>query len=460
LRRKAEQFATGQYPEEAKFWYNGKKIGAGQASGAGEPGGNLTSPPPATGCRHPAGAGKDKEPGIAVRCRRDRNPRGGNPAPATAPARRLKVLQLLTTMPVGGAEDLVAAIVRGLNPERFAPAVATLGPPGPVGQELRAQGYEVISLGLDIKRTSTWRVVGAVRHLLQAERPDILHTHLYHPNLYGRLGALGLGLPGVVAAVHNAYTRVKFHRRVWNFLLAWATDLILVGSPQVWQDVRRYDGVPASRLLLLPYGIPMAELDTHLSRAAARKRVAVSSLVLGAVGRLEEQKGHAYLLAALPEVRRQVPDLTLLLVGEGRRQADLDRQVRDLGLAGTVRFLGTRRDLPEIFRALDMFVHPSLWEGLPLALLKAMGAGLPVVATRVSGCMEAIKDGVNGRLVAPGDSGGLAQAILELARQPEERRRLGDAARRTVAEKYSLEAMLKRLEELYLELGERAGLAG
>ena len=165
-------------------------------------------------------------------------------------------------MPVGGAEDLVAAIVRGLDPQRFAAAVATLGPPGPVGQELRAQGYEVVSLGLDIKRTSTWRVVGAVRRLLKAGRPDILHTHLYHPNLYGRLGALGLGLTGVVAAVHNSYTRVKFHRRVWNFLLGWATDRVLVGSAQVWQDVRRYDGVPASRLLLMPYGIPLAELDT------------------------------------------------------------------------------------------------------------------------------------------------------------------------------------------------------
>ena len=123
----------------------------------------------------------------------------------------------------------------------------------------------------------------------------------------------------------------------------------------------------------------------------------------------------------------------MLLVGEGRREEDLRRQVRDLGLECSVRFLGTRRDLPEIFRALDLFVQPSLWEGLPLALLKAMGAGLPVVATRVSGSREAIEDGVNGCLVAPGDPEALARAILELQRQPEVRRRLGDAARCTVA---------------------------
>jgi glycosyltransferase involved in cell wall biosynthesis len=360
-------------------------------------------------------------------------------------------------MPVGGAEDLVAAIVQGLDPQRFAVSVATLGPPGPVGLELRARGYEVVSLGLDIKRTSTWRIVGAVRRRLKADRPDILHTHLYHPNLYGRLGALGLGLTGVVAAVHNSYTRVKFHRRMWNFLLARATDRVLVGSIQVWQDVRRYDVVPASRLLLMPYGIPLGELNPRLSRQEAREQLGLSAgdLVMGAVGRLEEQKGHGQLLAALPELQRRIPDLVVLIVGEGREEEKLKRQVRELNLASTVRFLGTRRDLPEIFRALDIFVHPSLWEGLPLALLKAMGAGLPVVATRVSGSREAIEDGVNGCLAAPGDPEALARAILELHRHPEMRQRLGEAARRTVMERYSLEAMLQKLEELYLDLWRR-----
>jgi L-malate glycosyltransferase len=358
-------------------------------------------------------------------------------------------------MPVGGAEDLVAGIVRGLDPGRFSAFVATLGPLGPVGHELRAQGFDVISLGLDIRHNSVWRLARAVRRLLKAHRPDILHTHLYHPNLYGRLGALGLGLSGVVASVHNSYMLTKFHRRVWNFLLGWATDRVLVGSTQVWGDVRHYDGVPASRLLLMPYGIPMPELDTSLSRETARERLGVSGLVIGAVGRLEEQKGHAHLLAALPEVRRQVPDLLVLLVGEGRRQENLRRQIQALGLQDTVRFLGTRRDLPEIYRALDLFVQPSLWEGLPLALLKAMGAGLPVVATRVSGSLEAVADGVNGRLVAPGEPQALARAILELARHPLERQRLGKAARRTIETRYSLEAMLRQLEELYLDLYRR-----
>ena len=314
----------------------------------------------------------------------------------------IKVLQLLVHLPVGGAEDLVAGIVRGLDPQRFSVAVATLGQPGPVGRELLDQGFEVISLGLDIKHASTWRIVAALRRLIKERRPDILHTHLYHPNLYGRLAALGLGLSGVVATVHNSYIRVKFHRRVWNFLLAWATDRIVAVSPRVYQDIRKFDGVPTSRLLLIPNGISLKELHTPLSRAEARERLQVSGLVLGTMSRLEEQKGHTYLLAALPKLSREIDDFVVLICGEGRLKERLMRQTADLGMENHVRFLGNRRDVAEIQRGLDIFVQPSLWEGMPLALLKAMGAGLPVVATRVSGCLEAIEDGINGKLVEPG----------------------------------------------------------
>ncbi|MEW6388193.1 MAG: glycosyltransferase [Thermodesulfobacteriota bacterium] len=368
---------------------------------------------------------------------------------------RLKVLHLLVTLPVGGAEDLVAAVVRGLNPERFLVQAATIGSPGVVGEELRQDGYPVFSLGLDLKRTPGWKLVAGVRRLLQEVRPHILHTHLYHANLYGRLSALGLGLTGVVAEVHNAYTRVKLHRRLWNFLLGRRTDRLLVSSPQVWEDVRRYDGVPASRLLIIPYGIRLQELEAPLSREEAKAGLGVSGFCLGTVGRLEEQKGQRYLLAALPELLQEIKDLVVLIVGEGRLAEVLKSQARELGVAERVRFLGTRRDLPLIYRALDIFVLPSLWEGLPLALLKAMGAGLPVVATEVSGSRDVIEDGVNGRLVPPGASRALADAVLDLYRRPQLRQDLGSAAHEDIVEHYSLEAMLARLEALYLELGEK-----
>jgi glycosyltransferase involved in cell wall biosynthesis len=370
-------------------------------------------------------------------------------ASAAAP---IRVLHLLVTMPVGGAEDLVAAIATGLPAERFEIRVACLGSPGPVGRELFQAGHRVVSLGLDVKHTSFMRLVAATRRLLKEQHPEILHTHLYHPNLYGRLAALGLGLKGVVAEVHNSYTTVKWHRRLWNCLLARVTDCLLVSGPQVWDDVRRYDGVPEAKLKLIPYGIRLEELQVPESQAEAKARLGVTGFCLGTVGRLEEQKGHEYLLAAVAALAPEIPDLALLLVGDGRRREFLQQQARELGVQDRVRFLGTRRDLPMIYRALDLYVQPSLWEGLPLSLLMAMGAGLPVVATQVSGAREVIEEGVNGRLVPPGDSPALTAALGELHRQPDLRRRLGQHAHETVAAHHSQAAMLRQLADLYLEL--------
>ena len=366
-----------------------------------------------------------------------------------------RVLQLIYSLPVGGAEDLMAAMVTGLDARRFEVQAATIGPPGVVGQELLRAGYAVRSLGLDLKRTPFVRLVARLRDLLREVQPDILHTHLYHPNLYGRLASLGLGLKGVVASVHNSYTRVKVHRCLWNFFLSGITDKVLVSSPQVWQDVHTWDRVPARKLEVFPYGIRLADLEVSPAPATIRAELGISGFVLGVVGRLEEQKGHRYLLEALPEIIPEIPDLTVLLVGEGKEGDALRHLVQELGLGSRVHFLGTRRDLPRLFQAMDLVVQPSLWEGLPLTLLMAMGAGLPVVGTRVSGITEVVEDGKNGRLVAPGDSQALAQAILELYRRPELRRRLGDTACRTVAEKHSQEAMLRRLEQIYLKILEK-----
>jgi glycosyltransferase involved in cell wall biosynthesis len=367
----------------------------------------------------------------------------------------IKVLQLIASLPVGGAEDLIAAMVTGLDPQRFQVQAATIGLPGPVGEELTRSGHPVVSLGLDLKRTSFRQLVTQVRAFLGDLKPDILHTHLYHPNLYGRLASLGMGIPGVVASVHNSYTRVKLHRCLWNFLLSTITDKVLVSTPQVWQDVHTWDRVPAGKLEVFPYGIKLQNLDDAADPAEVRAELGVQGFVLGLVGRLEEQKGQRFLIAAVPELSREIPDLSVLLIGEGRESDALRSLAEELGVGPQVRFLGTRRDLPRLFRAMDLFVQPSLWEGMPLTLLMAMGARLPVVGTRVSGAMEVIEDGQNGRLVAPGDSEALTAAILELYRRPELRSRMAAAARETVMIKHSQEAMLRRLEGIYLQIMEK-----
>jgi glycosyltransferase involved in cell wall biosynthesis len=368
------------------------------------------------------------------------------------PAPKIKVLHLFVTLPVGGAEDLLASIVTGLDSARFVPEVACLDAAGPVGEELRRQGRTVSSLHLNIKQDSFLKIVRKVRALIKSRRPQILHTHLYHPNLYGRLATLGLGLKGVVASIHNAYTHVKIHRCFANYLLGRITDKVLVSSSQVYQDVRRYDRLPAEKILVIPYGIRLEEFDFPLSKSAAKAELGISGFCLGTIGRLEEQKGQEFLLAAVPELMKNIPDLNVIIVGDGRLKTKLENQVSTLGIADVVHFLGTRRDLPRLYRAMDIFVLPSLWEGLPLVLLKAMAAGLPVIATRVSGAEDIIADGENGCLIPPRQPEALARAVLELYAQPDLWPVWGNQARETIRLKYSLEAMLIQLQRVYEEL--------
>lgn len=367
----------------------------------------------------------------------------------------IKVLQLLVHLPVGGAENMVASLATSLNPEMFEVRVATIGPPGYIGEELARKGRPVISLGLDIRRTSAWGIFWAVRGLLRDVKPHILHTHLYHANLYGRLASLGLGLEGIIATVHNIYKRVKLHRCVLNCVMARVSDYVIVFGPQVRQDVQRYDLVPASRIRMLSPGVSIKDLFVRESIAEVRERLGLKGFCIGTVSRLEEQKGQQYLLKAIELIRPEIHDLTLLIVGDGQERASLEQRVRDLGLDETVRFLGTRRDVPLILRGLDLYVQPSLWEGIPLTLLEAMGAGVPAISTRVGRAPEVIQDGENGRLVPPGDAGGLAAAIMEAYRHPEWRRQWQEEGERTIREKYSLDRMLGQFVDIYLELSQK-----
>ncbi len=369
----------------------------------------------------------------------------------------IKVLHLLVSLPVGGAEGMVADIATGLDPQQFQVMVACIGPPGPLGQELQRAGHPVFSLGLDIRRTPALKIVKAVRRLVRELRPDILHTHLYHPNLYGRLGALGLGLKGVVATIHNLYHRVKFHRCLLNSLLGRIFDYVLVFSPQVAKDVRRYDLVPSRRLRILSPGVRVGDLAGRQSPEEAKACLGVGGFCVGTVARLEEQKGLEFLLAATALVQGEIADLNVLLVGDGQRRDSLRQFARNLNLEGVVQFLGSRRDVPKLLRAMDIFVLSSLWEGIPLTLLEAMEAGLPVISTRVGRAAEVIRDGENGRLVPAGDAKALATAILELYRQPEWRRQWGQQARHTIVEHYSLDHFLRQFAEIYVELSGKAG---
>ena len=169
------------------------------------------------------------------------------------------------------------------------------------------------------------------------------------------------------------------------------------------------------------------------------------------VGRFSEQKGHRYLLAAIPDVLARHPATYFLWAGEGDLEADLRAEARRLGLEGQVRFLGRRDDVPHLLAAADPFVLPSLFEGLPLAVLEAMAARLPVVGTRVCGTSEAVQDGVTGRLVPPEDAAALTAAIVQVLDAPDLAARWGAAGRARVAHEFNAARMVGEVVAVYEE---------
>jgi L-malate glycosyltransferase len=364
-----------------------------------------------------------------------------------------RVLHLITRLPVGGAERLLVDIASQLDRNRYESVVCCIQEKGELAQELEALGIPVLCLNRMRSKRFDLRAVADLIGLIRARRISLVHCHLYHANLYGRLAALVARVPAI-ATVHNTYVRRKLHRRLLNNLLSRGSARVIAVSEEIRRDLLRYDGIAPDRIVMIQNGIDLRRVETQMTRLQARERLGISAeeFTIGCIGRLEEQKGHRYLLEALAMLEE---DQTLagrtrvLLVGDGRLQRELKERASALGVAGKVSFLGTRRDIAEILKALDLVVMPSLWEGLSVAMLEAMAAGLPLVISDVGGVSQALGNNEYGLKVAPADPAGLAGAIRLLAGDPGRRASLGRLAKQRVLAEFSAEAMLAKLGLVY-----------
>jgi glycosyltransferase involved in cell wall biosynthesis len=367
----------------------------------------------------------------------------------------VRVLHLITRLPIGGAERLLVDIVSRLDRSRYDSVVCCIQEKGELAVDLEASGVPVSCLHRMQSKGFDIRVIADLVRLLRRDRIGLVHSHLYHANLYGRIAALLAGVP-VVATIHNTYARRKLHRRVFNNLLSRVSARVIAVSEEIRRDVMQYDWIAPDRIATIHNGIDVGRIETRMTRRQARERLGIADreLVIGCIGRLEEQKGHRYLLEALAmlnEDGRLAGRLRLVLAGDGRLQKDLRERASALGVAQWTSFLGTRRDIAEILKALDIFVMPSLWEGLSVAMLEAMAAGLPVVISDVGGVSQALGENQYGIKVPAGSPADLASAIRLLAEDPDRRASLGSSARKRVLASFSADAMMAELDRVYEE---------
>jgi glycosyltransferase involved in cell wall biosynthesis len=287
-----------------------------------------------------------------------------------------------------------------------------------------------------------------IRRHIREHAIDIVHTHGYKADLYGYIAARREKKP-VVATCHNwrdVGSALLVYNRLDRMVLK-RFDAIAAVSDAVNEKLR-FAGVPAGRIRTVPNGIDVRAFeDAALGGAALGS--SSKSPVIGVVARLDLQKGFEYLFQAVRGLSESYPGLKVVIVGEGPDRAAIEAMIRKLGLEDQVTLAGQRNDMPAVYAAMDIFVLPSLNEGLPMTVLEAMAAARAVIATRVGAIPTVVGDGHTGLLVEPGDVFGLRGAIFRLLANPDLRRRLGQQAQARVLQHYTSDIMAQRYAELY-----------
>jgi len=364
-----------------------------------------------------------------------------------APIGRTTVLHLSSSSGPGGAETVMAGIAAGLDPARYR-SVVCLFRDGWLRERCEGLGLETHVLRMNGILDLHW--LRQFHRLLRERDVSLVHAHEFGANTWGTMAGRLAGRP-VVATVHGrSYYADSPRRRLAYRVVSRAAVMVAVS-----EDVKRFvveaTGVSPRRVRVVHNGIgaPAAVSSEARARVRAELGIGDGERVVTVVGNLYPVKGHRYLLDAAPRILALCPSTVFVLAGRGDCEAELREQARQLGVATRVRFLGLRRDVPALLAIGDVFVQPSLSEGLSIAILEAMTAAKPVVTTRVGGNPELVADGETGLLVEPADAGALAAAVIRVLTDATEARRLGVNGLERVRSCFSIGSMVRAYEAIY-----------
>ena len=367
---------------------------------------------------------------------------------------KVRIALFAPLLGTGGTQRHLQQVLALLDPARFEAEVLTLRPGGEVEGELRAGGVKVRSIGVGAHLSSpgTLRAIVATARLLRRARIDVVHGYQWRPALMGALAGRLARVPLRLASKRSLTGDDPQAGRAWRHI-ARQVDTVIVNA-----DALRVEGEQRGmrcRWVLLQNGVDTEHFRLPPADANARAALGLDPRrpVVGTIGRLEDRKGHDQLLGAaaamLAGANGRRPQL--VIVGDGPLRESLAGQARTLGVADSVRFEGTVADVRPVLAAMDVFVLPSRAEGMSNALMEAMAAARPVVATAVGGNTEVVTDGETGLLVPAADPEAIARAVDGLLRDPSRASELGAAARRFVTRHFGARARVAELERLYEE---------
>lgn len=370
---------------------------------------------------------------------------------------------MVTRLDLGGAQQNTLYTVEHLDPARYE-AVLLCGRGGQLDPEAEALSRRDPPVRLRfvedlVREANPVRDLAALfqlERMFSEERPDVVHTHSSKAGILGRAAARLAGVPAVVHTFHGFGFHDRMSPPVKAFYLGleraaarWADRLVFVSKANMEVAAAEGLGEPSSWSLIRS-GVRLAGLPAKVDRGAVKAALGVrlhKPLVVG-VGNLKPQKNAEDFLAVAEAVLARVPEASFAFVGDGPLRPRLEARALAKGLHAKVRFLGWRRDVPELLAASDVFLLTSLWEGLPRALVEAMRSGLPCACYGVDGVRDLLVDGVNGFSAPAGDRARLADGVVRLLEDPALRRRMGDAAAASVGPEFDIDRMVREQESL------------
>jgi len=369
---------------------------------------------------------------------------------AGAVADPLRVMFIITTLEVGGAETLLVNLVRRFDRRRVIPEICCLKAPGRLGVELSA---EVPLFDRLLSSKYDLRVFGRLTNLLRRRRIDAIVTVGAGDKMFwGRLAARRAGVPVIACALHSTGWPDVVGRL--NHWLTPLTDAFIACAPAHGQYLVDEEKFPAERVHVIRNGVDVDRFKPQPPSASLRRQLGLpdGAPVACILAALRPEKNHEMFLDVAARVRHEIPAAHFVLVGDGPRRPALEQMAAQLGLTDAAHFLGTRPDVPELLSLSDVVLLTSHVEANPVSILEALAVGKPVVATRVGSIPQSVLDREMGYLVEPGDSATMAGHVVELFRQPELAAALGAAGRQHVVSTSSLERMVGGYEELLSKL--------
>jgi glycosyltransferase involved in cell wall biosynthesis len=360
-----------------------------------------------------------------------------------------KILHLITGLEVGGAEMMLLKTLPRLQ-EDFDNRVCCIRGRGPIGKQLEEKGVPVYYLDL-ASATDIFTIIFRFRKVVTEFHPDLLITYLIHADLFGRILGRLFGIRKVICSQRGSLLQWEFLRTVDRLTKRWV-DKYIVQTPAAKKELMEKLRLPEEKFEIIPNSLDFDEYTFPLDIKAKKRELGIpaKNINIVCVSNLRRGKGHEYLLEAFEQLFQNHKNISLLIVGDGEKKEELRSQVTRYTSKNNIYFLGRRNDVKEILHISDIFVLPTLAEGMSNAIMEAMASGLPVITTDIPENRKLVQNNSSGILVPPENSKVLADAIKLIINDQLLRESLGEKARKTAEEKFDINSILGKIKTLYI----------